>query len=557
MPTWTTPRLPPLTSSLARRLILSTACAVFVAQAPSSLAASQVEASSQEATYELGSIDVSTADIYPDNTSALRRFINATHWTTRESVIRREIWKRPGDTVDERFAEELERNLRALGLFAEVTVDLVPSADSAPGVRNLVVRTRDRLSISGGAGASFVGDATSGSVSLSESNFLGLGDRLRFSVTENDFGETRGQLSYRDRYFLGSWTTATATAGRAEEGDFYAVSFDRPFRYLEDDFAWNITGGTTAIDQDYFFSNSTIAEVPIDIARLETSVRWRSGTRYSFTTRGLAARYGDFDYSAARGPSASTIDVPGDTQTLFAGGTLGITRLSTFREVTGLDTLRFVQDVQLGWTGSLEAGAVFRDEDGSEDSTQPQVTARYSRIAAGGETRFLSTSLSGTVRTDDGEATGWRTDVGLRAFDLSLRPHTLALAVSYTEAEENENLPVQLTLGERNGLRGYPNREFTGQRFARINLEDRIDLDARLGTLDFGAVVFADAAWIGDRGEDLEGPFTSAGVGLRIGSNPLFGRGVLRLDLSFPFDDANGESFDPLLSFTLGQVFTL
>lgn len=521
------------------------------------LAAGQGSATPPETTYTLGTIEVSTADIYPDSNSTLRRLINATHWTTRESVIRREIWKRSGDEVDERFAEELERNLRALGLFADVTVDLVSATGDAPGVRNLVVRTRDRLSISGGAGASFVGDVASGSVSLSESNFLGLGDRIRFSVTENDFGETRGQLSYRDRYFLGSWTTATATAGRAEEGDFYAVSFDRPFRHLADDFAWSVSGGTTAIDQDYFFSNSTIAEVPIDIARVETSVRWRSGSRYSFTTRGLAARYGDFDYSAARGPSASAIDVPGDTQTVFAGGTLGIARLSTFREVTGLDTLRFVQDVQLGWTGSLEAGAVFRDEEGAEDSTQPQVSARYSHIAASGESRFLSTSLSGSVRTDDGDATGWRTDVGLRAFDLSFRPHTLALAVSYTEAEETENLPVQLTLGERNGLRGYPNREFTGQRFARINLEDRIDLDARLGTLDFGAVVFADAAWIGNRGEDMEGPFTSAGVGLRIGSNPLFGRGVLRLDLSFPFDDANGESFDPLLSFTLGQVFTL
>ncbi|QDV05602.1 Outer membrane protein assembly factor BamA [Planctomycetes bacterium Poly30] len=525
-------------------------------------------------TFTLGRIEIHTGDIYPEGRaeSALRRLINATHWTTREAVVRREIWHRPGEVVDLRFAQELERNLRATGLFADVVVELVPSTDpNAPeGTRDLRVRTRDQLSLGLGAGASFVGDATSGNASVSESNFLGIGDRIRLSVSENDFGETVGQASYRDRYVAGTWTTADFVAGRTDQGDFFSVGFSRPFRFLEDRFSWDVRAGKTAYDQDYFFRNSTVAEVPVDLDNVQASASWRAGTRMNFWTRGLTTRYQNAQYSAARGVAAPQLRVPGDTESVFAGGTLSWANLSEFREVQYLDTIRFIQDVQVGTTAFLEAGAYFRDEasggsapagDSAEgQSTQTQISTRLSHLIAPGETRFASASVAGSIRTDGGDTQAWRTDVELRAFDLTWHPHTLAFAVSYTQAEEDQGLPVQLTLGERSGLRGYPNRQLVGDQVLLLHLEDRIDLDASIRSFDFGAVIFGDAAWVGGQTfgpQSFEGPYTSAGVGLRIGSTPLLGRGVLRVDLSFPFDDVNGESFDPLFSATLGQVFTL
>ena len=145
-----------------------------------------------------------------------RRLVNATHWTTRESVVRREIWKRRGDPVDEAFAAELERNLRALGLFAEADVTLVPREDS--DVVDLRVETRDRFSIAGGASGSFVGNVASGGVSLSESNLFGGGDRVSFGFSENEDDEFRGSISYRDRYLFGTWTGASAQVGRDGPG---------------------------------------------------------------------------------------------------------------------------------------------------------------------------------------------------------------------------------------------------------------------------------------------------------------------------------------------------
>jgi outer membrane protein assembly factor BamA len=119
---------------------------------------------------------------------------------------------------------------------------------------------------------------------------------------------------------------------------------------------------------------------------------------------------------------------------------------------------------------------------------------------------------------------------------------------------EGEDLPIELTLGEDNGLRGYPAREFSGTRRLRFNLEDRIDTGLEVRTVRFGLVPFFDAAWIGDEG--WGSPLASVGVGLRIGSPEIFGRGVLRFDLAFPLTEVGGESFDPSLSIALGQVFT-
>ena len=113
---------------------------------------------------------------------------------------------------------------------------------------------------------------------------------------------------------------------------------------------------------------------------------------------------------------------------------------------------------------------------------------------------------------------------------------------------------LELTLGEDNGLRGYPAREFSGSRRVRFNFEDRIDTGLEFRTVRLGLVPFFDTAWIGDN--EWGSPLASVGLGLRIGSPEIFGRGVLRFDLAFPLTEVGGESFDPSLSIALGQVFT-
>lgn len=536
------------------------ALALTALQSASASAGAPAPAAVQGAdAFVLRRIEVGTAPIFSDAEEArnpLRRLANWTHWTTHESVLLREIWLEPGDRVDPSFAAELERNLRATGLFAEVVVTLRP-VEGSDDERDLVVRTRDRLSISGGASGSFVGDVASGGVSLSESNLGGTGDRLSFGYRENDLGETRGGVAYRDRYLLGTWTSASVDVGRTDDGDFYGARLDRPLRFLADDVSWSAAARFAAADADYFALDETVAEAPFEDTTLEGRLSHRSGERFDAWTRGVRFDYTDRVYGRVTGPAAGAIRVPGDTRSLYIAATVGRASIRRFDEVTGIDTLRFVEDVELATRASFELGGTLRDEDGRDTELQPTAAVSLSDRRAIGRTAYLSAELDGRARTDSGEAVGWSLGGRVTAFETSLPHQTLGVTAFYRQAEEDQGLPIQLTLGEGSGLRGYPRQQFTGSRVAGINLENRIDPDLSLGKIDFGAAVFFDAGWAGDPGDGLGRPYTSAGAGLRFGSNELLGRRVLRLDVSFPLDEVAGESLDPLVSFSLGQTFVL
>ena len=535
-----------------------------------------------EVVWTLGRVEVDTRDIYSEEEvehNWIARLLNATHWPTRESVVRREFWIAPGEEVRAADVAELERNLRATGLFREVRVRLVPrtAPDASDGgsaegagptagagagtnttaeVADVVIETEDRLSIAIGASGSFVGAVSSLGTTISESNLFGMGDRIAIGYSENSEDEFRGAFSYRDRHFLGSWVTATAQVGRTEEGDFGGIGFERPFKHLADDESWRINAATNESAVDYYDSGDVVAEVPLLRDSFDASVTRRYGTTERSWTAGLRAQHESVDFSAARGPEAGSIAVPGDTDATLAGFAFGHRTIFGFRKVRGLDTLGYIQDLQLSADFDALIGPTFRSEEGEGDSTQPTAALNTHFAFEPLHDTFVSIAANGRGRMDEDELQGWAVGFDLTAYELALRPHTLAAHLSFNEAYEGEGLPIQLTLGEDQGLRGYPAQEFTGERVMTLNFEDRIDLEARIGTVEFGAVVFFDVGWIEDRGEGFGAPLRSAGFGLRLGSNALLGSRVVRIDLSFPLDEFEGEEFDPLVSVSLGQVFT-
>ena len=134
------------------RFLPFVAAAVFVASPASAQTGEPGQAAAAVPQQgRLRQVRIVTGDVFDEATREERpiaALIDALHWTTREDVVERELWFARGDRVDAATAAELERNLRALGLFAEVRVRLVPT-----GVEDevdLEVVTRDRLSITFG-----------------------------------------------------------------------------------------------------------------------------------------------------------------------------------------------------------------------------------------------------------------------------------------------------------------------------------------------------------------------------------------------------------------------
>ncbi|MBX3463648.1 MAG: hypothetical protein KF830_10780 [Planctomycetes bacterium] len=522
---------------------------------PIALRAQDATTSGASVQGRLREVRIAAADIFDADTAAKRplaALVNGLHWQTREDVVRIEMWFRPGDFVDERLAAEFERNLRALGLFATVNVRLVPAP--VAGEVDMEVETRDRLTLSFGGGGSYVGGVTGYGFALGESNLFGLGDRINASFRGNSEDEWRGGVAYTDLHVFDSWHTATLRLGRSDDGDSFGFELLRPFKHLADP---RSHGGTLAYDEtevDYFRAGETAAEVPVDRAAIDGFLRWGTGPVHDRRFLGLSLGYERLDYGLATGPLGPSLRVPGDTRNLRVGLTGSWQLVSAFRKVEGIDTLGFVQDLRLGLDASATIGVRWRDEVGVGDALQPEFRLRLGWAAEPLPDLFTDVDARTTLRLDGGAAVGWTAALGARAFAAVAELHTLCANVAYEAVDEQQDLPLELTLGEDNGLRGYPAREFVGTRRLRTNLEHRFDTDVQILTLHFGLVAFFDAGWVGF-GNDLDGPYRSVGVGLRVGSVPLAGGTVLRIDLAKPLDDVPGESDGWSLSVSVGQVF--
>lgn len=482
---------------------------------------------------------------------------NALHKVTREETILKEAGVMPGQRIDAADVAEIERILRRLDLFASVSVQL--KARDTAGVADLHIRTRDRLSIVAGASGSFVGGVGEFGFTVGERNVAGLGDSILLSYSGNTDDELRGAITYSDLHFIKPSQRAIYSVGRTEEGSFYGLGFSRPFKSLNQKRSWSLQLSGVEQDIDFYERGLSVVQVPQDGQSLALESFWRSGSRQLLWSRGVTLRYDDRIYQPSRGTQASSIQSPSDSVRIFAGLVLALNQRNGFRKVSGLDTLRFTQDLAFGNRAEVRVGfAHKRDITLDRSQVNPIVSARLSTAFSQGESNFFRMSLSASTMLDElnsniDEERAWSVAASAKAFILKFSPHTLAVRIDYKVADGGSDLPVQQTLGEDSGLRGYASRFFSGRERLRINLEDRIDPGWRLGVFDFGVVGFVDAGWVAEAINSDRSFNTSAGLGLRLGSNVLLGSGVFRMDLAFPFDS---EDEKPLLSVSLGQVFS-
>lgn len=540
------------------------------------MAAAVIEAGAGKPTSVVTGIYVNRVNIFDPaqaQQSRVYRLVNTLHSTTKEQTILRELGVAPGDRVGPAEVAEFERILRRMDLFSSVSVDLRPAAEhtddgisvSDPDAVHLHIQTRDRVSIVAGASGSFLGGVGELGFTLGDRNVAGLGDSFLLSYSGNTDDELRGSIAYRDIHFINNQQRADYQFSRTEEGDSYRLKFQRPFKNRLDKKAWSVLVESVERDIDYYENGFSVVQVPEHKQLLEFSGSWRHGSDKRSIRRGLTLRAMDLQYQASLGVQADTITAPLDSTRLYAGVVLARDLISEYRKTSGLDTLRFIQDLTLGSTIELQAGITYKeyeDEAGNNTSVNPLLSLGYSNAFAAGENTLLRFSLNGRATlaslsagddADSSDGQPWSVGASARWFNTAFDKHTLAARIDYTIADNSSGLPVQYTLGENNGLRGYASRLLSGNERIRLNLEDRMDFGWRAGVFDIGLLWFVDIGWVAD--DDASSLLKrSAGVGLRLGSDVLFGASVVRMDLAVPFDDDSGRH-EPTLSISLGQVF--
>lgn len=123
---------------------------------------------------------------------------------TRDHVIRREFDISEGDAFNQVLVQRAKRRLEALNYFEHVNISTVPGAepDQVVLMVELVEKSTGELSIGGGYSTGGETEGFSVEGSITERNFLGRGQMIRFSAAggmdSRDF-----TLSFTEPYFLG------------------------------------------------------------------------------------------------------------------------------------------------------------------------------------------------------------------------------------------------------------------------------------------------------------------------------------------------------------------
>ena len=127
---------------------------------------------------------------------------------TRDDVIRREFDFGEGDAYNRVLVDRGERHLKALGYFKSVKIAAQPGSAPDRVVLDVAVEEEQtgNFFVSGGYSAT---DGMLGEVSISDRNFLGIGDIAKASVTYGQYA--RGfDLAFTDPWFLGQRLSAGA-----------------------------------------------------------------------------------------------------------------------------------------------------------------------------------------------------------------------------------------------------------------------------------------------------------------------------------------------------------
>jgi hypothetical protein len=498
------------------------------------------------------------------------RTANRIHIDTSESYILSELLFKEGPCLDPFLLEESARILRSRVFikWAEISHQAQPDGTVAVNVR-----VQDDWTLKVGLGLSFDEGINLEELLLQENNLLGLGLTVAVArvqareVLENYFKFAAARL------FGTSWSF-DGTGGKTRQGAFVEESLSFPFTsevsrsgfkqaltYREDYFPYSTSGVENPthvlLPYRHEFAQLTLARRFGDPGSLWVLGGGFSRERLSFPEGldGLGVVMDEEFGDLLPATEAELDEVRGQTRPLSA---TRVNVFAGFRNIDfvlreGLDAVLASQDVKVGSevTFSLNPAVPGLGRDGDAKDLHGRVDLFW---AAAPGPWVLSTEIKGEGRyvwKGEGAPEGWRdmlSEVELKAYlkPPELQEHTLVGRLSAARSWSMDR-PFQLTIGGREGVRGYSQDAFPGGRRFLVSLEDRFPV-FRSEIVDAGLVFFGDAGRVW--GQDV--PFgvdsrwrSSIGIGVRA-NLPGGALRTMRADFTLPLSgdrDTHGVFF--------------
>ena len=485
------------------------------------------------------------------------RVANRFHATTRESFIRNELLFSEGDLLQPDLLRESERNLRRYTFLTEVSIKQLRVSDREV---DLLVNTEDQWTLKPSFSWGKTRATRTVTVGIEDQNFLGLGRTLGIQF-DKDVEREGFSAHYADPRFLNHRMNLNLHYSNLSDGHRLNYLLNQPFYSQDSRWSYGVQGADSIHLQHFYYKGIDAASVEdveraanFDIVRAwgERYQRDRFGVRLGYSGSQFPSSY-IYDEDAAQRKEIQKNLNPEDKE-LFNVGLNFVRDRQQFARFYYVDNFGRTEDLPYGTLTGFSI--VHSTNEAGHDFVTPSITSRFSFHH--GNAQYFVAKSGVSIRREDGSWNNFYLDTSARYYNQNgpkrlgffrSPKQTLAVNVAATWTSHMD-APFQLSLGEDEGLRGYPFREFTGQNRALLNLEYRILLPIENHFMGIAIVPFADAgyAWIPEYNFG-----TSIGIGMRIGFKKYGRTRVLRIDYAWPLVNGNHGS----VSISAGQAFDI
>lgn len=530
----------------------------------------------------VGKITIKSGDVFSDEemgrSNPVLKFMqsgmNNLHISTRENVLRREFLFQSGDPFDARLLSETERNLRTLGFLNNVYV--VATDTTADGRVNVTVQARESWTLKASAKYTLAsnGDAR-WNVSLSETNFLGLGTTLGGGVGSDEIN-SYWNLWYRHRRIFGSRLWFGADFSELNTGHVKKVFVSRPFFAQADGWSFDLEAWDNQFEVRHYLSNAgpvgldpsasgnLSALLPLHEKGFEGRFLVRAGdSREGRIWRiGGGVRILDRDYYVnPHGNLLSDGRIENLDYLLADGEPLELVQGVTVFPYLWLQTIGRewvkesyvmqygpVEDIPLGMVLNFKGGvrgSVVGSTNGCESQFYSELAMSRWKPLLGGMAVFSGQAL---VATGPDNCTTHRASILGGWVGKAGSGHAPWLTRIFMEVGHGKNIigSEAFVLGLDRGLRTLDFDGLAGDRLIRWNLEQGKASSWQPGGLvRLGGAVFYSGglAKFNDEDRSMGDARHEVGLGIRMGPVRSANAQMGRLDISWPLDGSTGAVF--------------
>jgi hypothetical protein len=497
---------------------------------PGSLDDTQLE----DGSARIGRLIIEVGDVFdeedPEENKRVYRWVNRLHIKTRKQVIREDLLFAEGDLYSRRLIDESERILRTRDYLYDAEIEPVAYSD---GEVDVVVRTRDVWTLTGGVGFSRAGGENDVTLSLRDENFLGTGKELGVKHVSG-VDRTTSEVVFREDTLFGTRVKTELSLSFNSDGGRYLLNLWKPFYALDARRTARLTLLNSERIDPQFERGEKVSELGHKIEfyeaywGLSTGLRQGSAHRWTF---GFT-----FDRDRFFRVAGTAEETPIPPERSFSRPWIDYEWIQDrFVEMKDLEKISRTEDINLGTRVHARLGWASTTLGATDELAVVSFSAGRGFRPGKQMLLFNDNALGARTGSDRFDSLGASTR--FRFYWRNWGQH-LFFAELQGDLVDNLDPERQLTIGGDSGLRGYPLRFEEGNRRVLFSVEQRFFTGWEvLKVANVGAAIFFDAgkAWFNNQPSEL-GVLKDIGIGLRLSPSRSSGKSITHLDVAFPLD---------------------